>query len=285
MTIKIIPSGQSCGAEVIGLDLSKPLCNDEVLDIKAAWAKHHVLAFPRQDMDDNDLERFTEYFGVLDKDPFFKPIKGSQYVASIARYADEKTPIFAESWHSDWSFMASPPIGTCLFGIRIPPHGGDTLFANQHLAYEKMPTALKDKIDHLFAIHSAVKAYSPDGLYGKHDTELKTAMRPIISERARKTQLHRLVLTHPDNGKKAIYGCAGYTIGIDGFTDNDAETLLMELHQWQTRDDVVYRHQWQPNTLLMWDNRSVLHAATGGFDGYERLLHRTTIWPRRETAF
>ena len=138
MSITVTPSGQTCGAQVRGLDLSKPLTTAEVADIKKAWAEHHVLSFPDQELTDDDLERFTQYFGTLGDDPFFRPIEGRRYIAAIARYADETTPIFAESWHSDWSFKASPPIGTCLMGITIPPKGGDTLFANQHLAFEKL---------------------------------------------------------------------------------------------------------------------------------------------------
>ena len=164
-------------------------------------------------------------------------------------------------------------------GITIPPQGGDTLFSNQHLAYERMPESLQQRAEKLQAVHSAVLAYSPDGLYGKPDPEVKSGMQPIISEEARKTQSHPLVITHPDNGRKAIYGCMGYTIGIEGMADDAAEELLRELHGWQTKEECVYRHQWQPNMLIMWDNRSVLHAATGGFDGFDRLLHRTTIWP------
>lgn len=279
MAITVTPSGQACGAEIRGLDLGKPLSAEQVDQIRRAWAEHLVLAFPDQDMNDDDLERFTGYFGQLREDPFFRPIEGRQYIAAIARYADETTPIFAESWHSDWSFKEQPPIGTCLMGITIPPTGGDTLFANQHLAYQNMPDSLKARIDSLTAIHSAVMAYSPDGLYGKPDPEKKSAMQPIISDEARQTRTHPLVITHPDNGRKAVYGCIGYTIGIEGMEQEEALPLLQELQQWQTREECVYRHQWQPDMLIMWDNRSVLHAATGGFEGHARLLHRTTIWP------
>lgn len=279
MTIEIKPSGQACGAEVFGVDLTKGLSGKEVRQLSQAWSEYHVLSFPDQAMSDDDLERFTQYFGRLDADPFFRPIDGRRYVAAIARYADEKTPIFAEAWHADWSFKATPPIGTCLLGLTIPPQGGDTLFANQHLAYESIPDSLKEKIEGLTAIHSATLAYSPEGLYGNPDPNIKTAMRPIISERAHETQTHPLVLTHPSNQRKAVYGCIGYTIGIEGMPQNQAEALLMELHQWQTREQNMYRHQWRKNTLVMWDNRSVLHCATGGYEGYERLLHRTTIWP------
>ena len=214
MSITVMPSGQACGAEIRGVDLSRPVSASDVEQIKRAWAEHHVLSFPSQQMSDDDLERFTSYFGKLADDPFFRPIQGRQYIAAIARYAHEKTPIFAESWHADWSFKEFPPIGTCLMGITIPPRGGDTLFANQHLAYENMPGELKEKIDGLSAIHSAVMAYSSDGLYGKPDPNVRSAMQPVISDEARKTQTHPLVMTHPDNCQKAIYGCIGYTIGI-----------------------------------------------------------------------
>ena len=279
MPIQIKPSGQACGAEIRGVDLAKPLWAGEVEEIKGAWAAHHVLSFPDQQLTDDDLETFTRYFGNLADEPFFRPIEGRRYIAAIARHADEKTPIFAESWHSDWSFKEHPPIGTCLMGITIPPHGGDTLFANQHLAYQQMPNALKEKIDDLTAMHSAAAAYSPEGIYGREDPALNRAMKPIISDEARATCAHPLVQRHPENGKKAVYGCLGYTIGIEDMDQEQALALLAELHQHQTSEACIYRHQWQENMLIMWDNRSVLHRATGGFEGYDRLLHRTTIWP------
>ncbi|GAA5316122.1 MAG: TauD/TfdA family dioxygenase [Candidatus Pelagadaptatus aseana] len=280
MSITVTPSGQACGAEVRGVDLTQPLSEEQITEIKQAWSEHHVLVFPDQDLSDDDLESFTRYFGNLDDDPFFRPIEGRRYIAAIHRYANETTPIFAESWHADWSFKEQPPIGTCLMGVKIPPEGGDTLFANQHLAYKNMPDELKAKIDDLIAIHSAKLAYSPEGLYGNPDPDARSGMKPIISDEAYKTQSHPLVMTHPENGQKAIYGCIGYTLGIEGMSQEDAAELLMELHQWQTSEGNVYRHKWQENMLIMWDNRSVLHAATGGFEGHERLLHRTTIWPQ-----
>lgn len=277
MPLIVSPSGQACGAQVRGIDLREPLSDDDIAAIGAAWAEHHVLAFPDQAISDDDLERFTRYFGHLDDDPFFRPIENRRYIAAIARHADETSPVFAESWHADWSFKAQPPIGTCLLGKTIPPVGGDTLFVNQHLAYANMPEALKQKIEGLRAIHSAELAYSPDGLYGTPNP--KSAMQPIVSEEARKRQTHPLVMTHPVSGNKGVFGCLGYTIGIEGMEPEQAFELLGELHQWQTKEDCLYRHKWQSDMLLMWDNRSVLHAATGGYDGYDRLLHRTTIWP------
>ena len=110
-----------------------------VNQIREWWLQYHVLPFPNQDINDDDLERFTLYFGPFGDDPFIAPIPGRSNIIAVKRLANEKAPLFAENWHTDWSFQEHPPAGTCLYGITIPPMGGDTLFANQHMALEKMP--------------------------------------------------------------------------------------------------------------------------------------------------
>jgi len=273
--IFVTSSGQACGASVAGVDLSKPLAPDDVKAVRAAWLKHHVLAFPDQHMSDDDLERFTIAFGGFGHDPFIAPIPGRKHVISVQRLANEKSPLFAENWHSDWSFQARPPAGTCLYGITIPPIGGDTLFANQHAALDAMPKAMRAKLEGKMAIHSAKRAYAPEGQYGEKDKGRSMDIRP--SREAEKTQLHPLIRNHPETGREGVFSCFGYIIGIEGMPDEEAVPLLLELYQWQGRDEFQYRHKWKPNMLLMWDNRSVLHAATGGYDGHDRILHRTTI--------
>ncbi len=273
--IHVEPSGQACGASVTGIDLSKPLAPQDVADIRAAWLKHHVLAFPDQKMSDDDLERFTIAFGGFGDDPFIAPIPGRSHIIAVQRKADETAALFAENWHSDWSFQARPPAGTCLYGITIPPVGGDTLFANQHAALYAMPGEMRAKLEGKMAIHSAVKAYAPDGQYGARDTGRSMDIRP--SADARKTQLHPLIRKHPETGREGLFSCFGYIIGIEGMPEEESTPLLLQLYQWQSREAFQYRHKWQPDMLLMWDNRSVLHAATGGYAGHDRVLHRTTI--------
>ena len=167
--LDVIPSGEACGATVRGADLARPLSDSLVADIRAAWLAHHVLRFPAQRLDDDALERFTRAFGPFGDDPFIAPVAGRRHVIAVHRAADETGPIFAESWHTDWSFLPVPPAGTCLYGVTIPPTGGDTLFANQHRALEEMPAALRARIEGRVAIHSARAAYAPDGLYGRND--------------------------------------------------------------------------------------------------------------------
>jgi taurine dioxygenase len=276
MKLEVTPSGQTCGATVTGIDLTRPLETATVAAIRAAWLEHHVLAFPDQPLSDDDLERFTTYFGAFGDDPFIAPIEGRRHIIAVERRADETSPLFAENWHSDWSFQLRPPAGTCLYGIAIPPLGGDTLFANQHAALDAMPDALRGRIEGRMAIHSAKRAYAPDGMYGAGDAKDRSmVIRP--SKDAEKTQTHPLVRKHPETGREGLFSCFGYIVGIEGMHDSEAIPLLMELYQWQSREAFQYRHKWQPRMLVMWDNRSLLHAATGGYAGHHRLLHRTTI--------
>lgn len=277
MSIEVTASGQACGATVRGVDLTAELDDTTVAEIRAAWLQHHVLAFPDQAMSDDDLERFTLRFGPFGDDPFIAPIEGREHVIAVERRAAETAPLFAENWHTDWSFQERPPSGTCLFGITIPAVGGDTLYTNQHAALAAMPADLRARIEGRMAVHSARGGYAPDGSYGFADqaTDRSMAIRP--SDAAMATQLHPIVRVHPETGEEGIFGCIGYIIGVDGMADEEAKSLIMDLYAWQTREEFQYRHVWSQNMLVMWDNRSVLHRATGGYDGHDRLLHRTTI--------
>lgn len=279
MSLQITPSGQACGATVTGIDLTKPLDEAMISEIREAWLEHLVLSFPDQPMSDDDLERFTLYFGPFGHDPYIRPIEGREHVIAVRRDANETASIFAETWHSDWSFQDVPPAGTCLFGITIPPVGGDTLFANQQKAWEDMPDDMRAKFEGLKAVHSAALGYSKGGLYGERDGEDRS-MDIIHSDAALATHTHDLIRAHPETGREAIFSSVAYISGFEGYSKEDAKALLMELYHWQTRSEFQYRHTWQSNMLIMWDNRSLIHMATGGYDGYDRLLHRTTIGER-----
>ena len=277
MALSVTPSGFSCGARIEGVDLSQPLSDEVVAEIRALWLEHKVVAFPDQQLTPSDLERFSQYFGELGEDPFFGHIEGHEHVCAIQRNADERTSIFAELFHSDWSFMDVPPAATALYGITIPPMGGDTLFSNQVAAYEALSEELRDKADSLTAVHSAELGYAPDGVYGESDQESGRSMAILPSEKAREKCEHPLVRTHRETGEKALYSSAAYIQGFLGMEKEESDGLLMELYGHQSQEEFVYRHKWEKDMLVMWDNRSLLHAATGGYDGYDRLLHRTTI--------
>lgn len=276
--LRIEPSGQACGARVTGVDLRRPLDAALVAELRAAWIEHAVLAFPGQAIDDDDLERVTLAFGPFGDDPFIAPVPGRAHVIAVKRAADETAPLFAENWHTDWSFQAIPPAGTCLRSLLVPPAGGDTLFADQRAAWDAMPDALRTRCIGVTALHSAGNAYAPDGFYGAADTGRSMDIRP--AETARAVQRHPLIRRHRESGRAAIYGTVGYIVGLEGA--DEPQALLAQIYAWQTQERFVYRHLWEPDMLVMWDNRSVLHRATGGYEGHARLLHRTTIG---DTAF
>ncbi len=275
--LSIQPSGAACGATVTGVDLSGALDDEVLRQIRAAWLEHHVLAFPNQDLDDAGLVRITRAFGGLGDDPFFEAISDDNPVVALTRRADEQAPVFAETWHSDWSFKESPPIGTCLYSLVIPPVGGDTSFINQQKALEAMPGELRARIEGRIALHTAALAYGPDGTYGEREIGSDRSMKIRYSDEARAVQKHPLILRHPESGRETLFGCLGYILGIEGMEDASAMDLIREVYDWQTRPEFQYQHKWEERMLVIWDNRSVLHKANGGYDGYDRELHRTTI--------
>ena len=274
MTLQVAPSGASCGATITGVNLDQPLSADLVAEIRAHCLEHKVVAFPDQQLSPAQLVGFSEQIG---EDPFFGHIDEHPQVAAIQRNADEKTTIFAEIFHSDWSFMPVPPAATALYGITIPPVGGDTLFADQVAAYEQMPDDLRGRVEDLTAIHSAALGYAPNGAYGEADREQGRSMNIMPSEKALETYEHPFVRMHHETGKKALFSSAAYIKAFVGLEKEETDALLMELYAHQSRPEFVYTHRWQAGMLVMWDNRALLHAATGGYDGYDRLLHRTTI--------
>jgi taurine dioxygenase len=282
MTLRVESSGVGCGALIRGVDLSRPGSPAEISLIRSAWLEHQVIGICDQDLQISDLERFAAALGPDGDDPFIASIAGHPRVVEVRREADEATPVFAEAWHSDWSFLEASPAGTLLYGKIIPPVGGDTLFANQYAAYDALPEAMKSRISRLQGIHSARRSYSPGGVYGERDKGRSMAIR--YSERAMATQLHPVVRRHSETGRPALFVNMGYTIGIEGMNEADATALLTELFAHQTRPEFVYRHRWSPGLLTLWDNRCLLHTATGGYQGHQRLLWRITIGEQRAEA-
>jgi taurine dioxygenase len=277
MSIDLKPTAGCCGAVVSGIDLSQSLSEDLIGTRRQHWVDNKVLIFPKQTLTPDQLVQFSLQFGEIGDDPFFGHIEEHEQVAAIQRRADETTPIFAEIFHTDWSFLKVPPAGTALYGITIPPHGGNTLFADQVAAYEALPESLQARIEDLIAIHSAELGYAPDGAYGENDQNSGRSMKIVTSERARETCEHPLVRTHRETGKKALFSSAAYIKGFVGMDKSESDALLLELYAHQTKPEFTYSHPWEKGMVVMWDNRSLLHAATGGYDGYDRLLHRTTI--------
>ena len=278
MSLSVTVQNAPCGALLRGIDLAQPISAAQAAEIRSAWLQHQVVGFPDQAMSVDDLERFAATVGPFAPDPYFQAIPGHPHVAQVKREADETSTLFADNFHSDWSFLASPPAATLLFGDIIPPIGGDTLFANQYTAWDALPEAMKSRLADRQGVHSARRGYSKQGRYGEGDKGRSMAIR--YDDSALATQLHPIARRHPETGRTALFVSPGYTIGIAGLPDDEAGPLLAELFRHQARPEFVYAHRWSQGTLLMWDNRCLVHAATGGYDGHRRLLHRITVGER-----
>lgn len=275
LMIEVRPTDTGFGAQILGVDLSRPLAPPVLAEVKAAWARHAVVSFPDQPLDLDQLEAFTLQMGRFGVDPFIAPMPGHPNVLELRRKSDEKATNFGAGWHSDWSFQAEPPAATILRAQVTPPVGGDTLFADCARAYEDLSDNMKALLAPLRAVHSASRAYGTKGVFAK-ETEART-MEIIVSAEADKSLTHPLVRTHPVTGRKALFVSPVYTAGIEGFTVKESQALLGFLFAHMTQDEYVFRHRWAPGTLLMWDNRCTVHFAEGGYDGHLRVMHRTTV--------
>jgi taurine dioxygenase len=274
-TIMVKPQPSGFGAEITGIDLSRPLPPAALAEVKAAWARHAVVAFPDQPLGLDALEAFTLQIGPFGVDPYIAPMPGHPNVLEVRREPTETLAPFGGSWHSDWSFQATPPAATILRSEVIPPVGGDTLFCDATRAYETLDDATKAKLAPLRAVHSATRAYGPRSGYAR---ELDQRSMPIIiSPEADKTFAHPLVRTHPVTGRKALFVSPVYTVGIEGMAPDEADPLLGRLYKHMVEDRFVYRHKWRAGMVLMWDNRCTMHNAEGGYDGHLRVMHRTTV--------
>ncbi|MEM6709575.1 MAG: TauD/TfdA family dioxygenase [Pseudomonadota bacterium] len=275
--ITIEPTGGTLGARVYGVRLADELTETDTHTLRRAWLEHQVLIFPEQHLTVDEQVRATRVFGPIGDDPFFKPVDASEHVVAISRLAHEQAPLFAESWHTDWSFKPVPPAGTLLQAITVPPVGGTTSFANQTAAARQLPTGLRQRLVGAIAQHSAAVAYAPEGMYGDREREADRSMRIRIDVSAREVGRHPVLRPHPETGIEALFGTLGYIAGIDGMATDEAQSLMLEVHNWQTQEEFQYEHCWEPGMVVLWDNRCLLHRANGGFEGHDRLLHRTTV--------
>lgn len=280
--LKVLPEAAGFVAAVRGVDLRAPLSGAAQRDLMSAWARHAVLYFPDQQLDPATLEQVSAYLGAFGQDPYVKAKDGYRHVIEVCREARETAPIFGSSWHSDWSFQATPPSATLLYGDIVPPRGGDTVFADACAAFAGLSPTMQRLLMPLNAIHSAAPAYGPKGLFARDDNT--RSMHIIVSPEADRTEVHPIVRRQPLSGDCSLYINHVYTLAIEGLRADESQALLNFLFKHMTDSDYVYRHRWQPHMLLLWDNRRVLHYADGGYQGHRRLMYRTTVAGERPQA-
>jgi taurine dioxygenase len=265
------------GADVVGLDLSHPVSPADFARIHRAHLDHRVLVFRDQRISPADQVRFSQRFGTLQIHVQRKfQLTGFPPVLIISNIRENGEPIglgdAGHFWHSDLSYKERPSLGSFLHAQELPPEGGDTLFADQHAAYESLPAALKSRIDRAQAEHSYLARY--DELRARNPW--RPALTPAQIDEVRPV-IHPVVRTHPETGRKALFVSEHFTTRILGLAEPDSRLLLQELFAASTQPRLQYRHRWQPHDMVFWDNRSVVHLAAGTPDHLRRKLYRTTI--------
>ncbi|MEM6727671.1 MAG: TauD/TfdA family dioxygenase [Pseudomonadota bacterium] len=275
MKLEIEPLSYGVGAEIKNVDLSEPLSADLAAAIKKAWNDHHVILLRGQDITPQQHLAFTQALGPTEPYPLFHyrhPDVPEIFLLSNMKTGEKRseTADAGRAWHADLSYTTNPAVGSILRCLKTPDVGGNTMFANQHMAFDRLSPAYQKMIDGMEAVHQLfAKTKNLDKLNQKEVADLKAAYPPVVQP---------MVRTHPENGRKALYVSWANTIRIMGMTEEESRGILEYLFEHQVTVEFTYRHAWKPNDILMWDNRSVLHMAVADNDHVQdRLMHRTTV--------
>jgi taurine dioxygenase len=283
-SIRVIPSGQSLGADIEGVNIAGPLTDEQVLEISDAWHQHLVLRFRNQRLTDPQLEAFSARFGLLDRAPVYKlgtrVDVESEFVTVISNVKQNGVPIGdlgdgEAVWHTDMSYNEAPPMASALHALEIPETGGETGFANMYEAYQSLPSSLKQRIATLTCRHDASRN-SAGELRGNH--------RDITDPREAPGAIHPLVIRHPATGRPALFLGRRRNAYIIGLSLEESEALLNELWAVATREELSWYQNWALYDTVMWDNRCTMHRRNA-FDGSQRrIMHRTQIAGARPSA-
>jgi taurine dioxygenase len=253
------------GAEILGLDLSQDV---PAQAIRAALLEHLVVFFRDQTLSPAQFMAFARRMGRPIEYPFVKGIEGFPEVIEVKKLEHERTN-FGGIWHSDTTYLEEPPMGSMLLAREVPPYGGDTLFANQYLAYEALSEGMRRLLDGLVAVNSSAKA---DVSKTREDRVKERGSRSheLVAE-------HPVVRTHPETGRKALYVNVAHTARFKDMTEEESAPLLSFLFQHQVRPEFTCRFQWRVGSLAFWDNRCAQHNPVNDYHGHRRVMHRITL--------
>lgn len=275
--MKIEPVTPNCGARVTGVDLRQPVDEDLAEALRRALYRHQVLFLPGQGLNLTRQKSVTALLGEPMQLPYVVPLDEDPEVVAVRKAADEvKVGVFGGDWHSDFSFMKVPPAGSVLSAVTIPPVGGDTLWSNQVAAFE----ALDDETKQHLAGRDVIHVGAPYGV--KHAppaaSRAATSVRMTRGDpEADRERVHPAVRRHPFSGARALFVNPIYSTRLEGMSEADSAPILARLYRHATRPEFCCRHRWRAGDLVIWDNRTSLHYAVNDYDGYERLLYRTTF--------
>lgn len=275
--LRVEKLAEALGAEVSGVDLAQPLPPETFAAVRRAWHEHLVLRFRGQQLSDPQLLAFSRQLGELDPpgpNPYGRAfLTDHPEMNVISNIRIDGMPIGGLGdgeaiWHADMTYVETPPMAAVLYALEVPPEGGDTYWANMHLAYDTLPPALKQRIAGREAIHDAT--YNSAGL-------LRKGYREVRDPREAPGAHHPLVRTHPETGRKCLYLGRRRNSYVVGLEIADSEALLDALWAHATQPRFTFRQQWRAGDVLLWDNRCTLHRRDAFDPAARRLMHRTQI--------
>jgi taurine dioxygenase len=283
--IEVRPLAAAMGAEICGVDL-RAVTDEQFAAIRDALFRHKMIYFRNQRLSHADQEAFSLRIGPFAEDAYTAGVPGHRDVHPLIKEADDRSKVvFGEGWHTDSPFLPEPPSVTLLRSVRVPPYGGDTIWANSALAYASLSETWRRMIAPLkvrFSIREVMRAAqraaeerdNPIGWLGAS----RSAQAPSDDlQRKIRGAAHPMVRTHPVTGEKGLYLDNSYAVGIEGMTDEEAAPILDFLSGHLARHAFTCRLRWEPDMLAAWDNRLCVHHAFNDYHGFRREMYRTTV--------
>ena len=270
--LEVRPISGALGAEVQGVDFGRELDDATVAGIRRALLDHCVIFFRDQRFDAEQHKALARRFGDIFIHPNYAGTQPDPEIVMIRREPGD-SKIVGEDWHTDTTMMPEPPMGAILYALEAPPYGGDTLFANQYLAYETLSDGLKRLLMDLRAVHSDRMVAGPAArMNERRSTKVREddAWRETIN-------VHPVVRTHPETGRKCLFVNRSYTVGFDGMTEDESRPLLEYLLEHGHRPEFTCRFRWTNGAVAFWDNRCVKHLAIKDSGPFRRLMRRVQI--------
>jgi taurine dioxygenase len=277
--IQIRALAGALGAEIHGLDLSRDLTHETRTWLLDTFHRYGVLCLRDQKLSHESQIALAQVFGKPDVHPIAKGMAEYPEIIEVLKPAGEQA-FFGTAWHTDNSFFECPSSITVLYGVDIPPVGGDTLYASMERAWEQLSESMKRFLEPLRAIHSAREAYDPKTT-GDAKYNGEAAIQYTYSEAIYDEVEHPVVRTHPVTGRKSLYVNPMFTQQIVGLSKPESDGILDMLYGFSTRPEMVCRVRWEPGTVTIWDNRWLQHYAIDDYADFERRMYRVTLTGER----
>jgi taurine dioxygenase len=263
------------GAEVRGVDLSQDIGNAVFSEIQQALHANLVIFFRDQYLTPDEHKNFGRRFGTLNIHPQYVPLEEHPEVLPVLKEPDE-TKNIGDVWHTDVSFLEQPSMGSILYAHEVPKAGGDTMFANQYLAYESLSEGMKEMLDGMTAVHSDRVLSNPTNATERNEGR-STRIRDNAMTDEEIANEHPVIRTHVGTDRKCLYVNRPFTVQFSGMTEAESQPLLEFLYAHATRPEFTCRFRWEKHSVAFWDNRCTQHYALNDYHGHRRTMHRVTV--------